>query len=78
MFRDQNGKLSNGRILSFCSFVFACLLSLFTIAMAILGDNAEVVGQVTPLVIAFLTMAGGLKSAQTFGENINKQKEGEQ
>lgn len=72
MIKDINGKVSTGRVLSIASFVFACSVSVFSIVMASVTNNATTIAQTVPVVVAFLTFAGGVKVGGGFVENKKK------
>jgi hypothetical protein len=70
--RDHDGKLSITRIMCLSAFIFACCLALYSVGMATISDNALIIGQTVPIIVAFLTFAGTAKVGGGFAEAIKK------
>jgi hypothetical protein len=75
MFREESGKLSLARVTSFWAFIFACILSLVIVGVAAFTSNQSFGPNVTPIVFAFLTYAGGAKGVSKFAEYKDKKTE---
>lgn len=73
-FEEENGKPSMSRLLAFLGFIFACLISIFSILMSALKNVPEIVANSSTVIIAFLSFASLTKVGDAGIKSIVKNK----